>query len=44
MQSRLDLRLVVNLVQDPQPDERGQLMVAALIEGGQTVALILSVH
>lgn len=44
MQSNLDLRLVVNVVQDPKPDERGQLMVAAMTEDGQTVALALSVN
>ena len=44
MQSNLVLRLVVNVVYDPTPDERGQLMVAAIVAGGETVALILSAN
>lgn len=44
MQSGLTLRLVVHVVQDPIPDDRGQLMVAAVTEGGQTVALPVSAN
>jgi hypothetical protein len=33
----------VHLEQDGEPDERRQLMVAAITEGGQIVALVLSV-
>ena len=44
MQSNLTLRLVVHVVQDPEPDDRGQLMVAAITEDGQTVALTLSAN
>ena len=44
MQSNLTLRLVMHVVQDPEPDDRGQLMVAAMIEGGQTIALTLSAN
>jgi hypothetical protein len=44
MQSNLALCLVVDVVQDPIPDDRGQLMVAAITEGGQTVALTLSAN
>lgn len=44
MESSVTLRRVVNLVQDPEPDDRGQLMVAAITEGGQLVALVLSVN
>lgn len=44
MQSQLTLRLVVHVVQDPNPDERGQLMVAAITKGGQMIALVLSVN
>ena len=44
MQSNLALCLVLYVVQDPEPDDRGQLMIAAITEGGQTVALTLSAN
>ena len=44
LQSNLTLRLVLYVVQDPEPDDRGQLMLAAIVEGGQTVALTLSAN
>ena len=44
MQSNITLRLVMHVVQDPEPDDRGQLMVAAIVDGGQTVALTLSAN
>lgn len=44
MQSNLTLRLVMRVVQDPEPDDRGQLMVAAMIDGGQRIALTLSAN
>ena len=44
MQSNITLRLVMHVVQDPEPDDRGQLMLAAILEGGQTVALTLSAN
>jgi hypothetical protein len=44
MQSNLTPRLVVHVVQDPEPDERGQLMVAAITERGETIALVLSTN
>ena len=44
LQSNLTLRLVLYVVQDPEPDDRGQLMLAAVTEGGQTVALTLSAN
>jgi hypothetical protein len=44
MQSQLALHLVVHVVQDPKPDDRGQLMVAAITEGGHMVALVLSAN
>jgi hypothetical protein len=44
LQSNLTLRLVLSVVQDPEPDDRGQLMLAAIVEGGQTVALTLSAN
>ena len=44
MQSNLTFRLVVHVVQDPEPDDRGQLMLAAITEAGQTVALTLSAN
>jgi hypothetical protein len=42
--SNLTLRLVLHVVQDPKPDERGQLMLAAVLEGGEMVALTLSAN
>jgi hypothetical protein len=44
MQSNITLRLVMHVVQDPEPDDRGQLMLAAILDGGQTVALTLSAN
>jgi hypothetical protein len=44
LQSNLTIRLVLCVVQDPEPDDRGQLMLAAIVEGGQTVALTLSAN
>ena len=44
MQANITLRLVVQVVLDPEPDDRGQLMVAAITDGGQTVALTLSAN
>lgn len=44
MQSNLTLRLVLQVLLDPEPDDRGQLMVAAITDGGQTVALTLSAN
>lgn len=44
MHSNLALRPVVHVVHDPTPDDRGQLMVAAVFEGGQMVALALSAN
>ena len=44
MQSNPTLRLALHVVQDPEPDERGQLMLAVITEGGQTVALTLSAN
>jgi hypothetical protein len=44
MRSKVIPHLVVHVAHDPKPDERGQLMVAAITEGGQTVALTLSAN
>jgi hypothetical protein len=44
LQSNLTLCRVLYVVQDPKPDDRGQLMIAAITEGGQTVALTLSAN
>ena len=44
MQSDLVLRRVRNVVHDPTPDERGQLMVAVIVDGGESVAIILSAN
>jgi hypothetical protein len=44
LQFNLTLRLVLHVVQDPEPDDRGQLMLAAVTEGGHTVALSLSAN
>ena len=44
MQSNVTLRLVLQVLLDPEPDDRGQLMVAAITDGGQTVALTLSAN
>jgi hypothetical protein len=44
LQSNLTLRLVLYVVQDPEPDDRGQLMLAAITEGGQAIAFTLSAN
>jgi hypothetical protein len=44
MQPNLTLHLVVHVVQDPKPDDRGQLMVAAMTEQGEMIALVLSAN
>ncbi len=42
MSSRLELKPAVRLVFDPQPDERGNLSTAAVMDGGRMIALTLN--
>ena len=42
MNSRLELKPAVRLMIDPQPDERGNLSIAAVMGGGRMIALTLN--
>jgi hypothetical protein len=40
----LDLEMTRHLALDPKPDKRGQLMVAAVTEGGRAIALSVNAN